>query len=187
MALSERSDLAPLALRALALMLGVFFLAMGLNKVEWLTNSDLLAERFVRWLPNAAPHARWYLENVAIPGAPLFARIVPLGELCAGAALILGVHIRVVAPITISMVLNFHFATSALPTWAFLRDGTGLPVLGALLALAIAGERLPFCLTWPARLQQTTGYRLLKAVATDGRMLLRIPPPIGPQTADRRP
>ena len=148
---TESSELAPLALRVLALMLGTFFLAMGLNKVEWLTNSDLLAERFVRWLPNAAPHARWYLENIAIPGAPIFARLVPLGELGAAAALILGVHLRVVAPITLAMVLNFHFATGALSTWAFVRDGTGLPVLGALLALAIAGGRLPFCLKKPAR------------------------------------
>jgi len=148
---SDRSDLAPLALRVLALMLGVFFLAMGLNKVEWLTNSDLLAERFARWLLTAAPHARWYLENIAIPGAPLFARVVPLGELAAAGALILGANMRVVAPVTAAMVFNFHVATSALSSWEFFRDGTGLPVLGGLFALAIAGQRLPFCLKWPLR------------------------------------
>jgi hypothetical protein len=42
------------------------------------------------------------------------------------------------------MVLNFHFATSAFWSIDFLRDGTGFPLLGALLALAIAGKRLPF-------------------------------------------
>ena len=151
MASSERSDLAPLALRVLAVALGVFFLAMGLNKVEWLTNSDLLAERFARWLPAAAPHARWYLENIAIPGAPLFARLVPLGELAAAAALILGTNMRVVAPVTAAMVFNFHVATSALPSWEFFREGTGLPVLGGLFAVAIAGPKLPFCFKWPAR------------------------------------
>src|SRR5687767_10647324 len=90
---TRRSDAGPLALRLLAVLFGVFFLAMGLSKVEWLFDSALLAERFERWLPNSAPYARWYLEHIAIPGAPLFARLVPLGELCAGAALILGVRI----------------------------------------------------------------------------------------------
>jgi uncharacterized membrane protein YphA (DoxX/SURF4 family) len=150
MASTERADLGPVALRVLALMLGVFFLAMGLNKLAWLTDSDVLTERFVRWVPTAAPPARWYLEHVAIPGAPLFARVVPLAELSAAAALILGIYIRGVAPLALAMVLNFHFATSAFFSWAFLRDGTGPPVIGALLALAIAGVRLPFCLTWPA-------------------------------------
>lgn len=152
---ADHVDRGALALRVLTVMLGVFFLAMGLNKLEWLTNSDLLADRFARWLPTAAPYARWYLETIAIPGAPLFARLVPLGELGAAAALILGVHIRIVAPLTLAMVLNFHFATSAFSTWAFFRDGTGLPVVGALLTVAIAGRQLPFRLTWPARFQRS--------------------------------
>jgi len=42
------------------------------------------------------------------------------------------------------MVLNFHFATSAFWSVDFLRDGTGFPVLGGLLAVAINGSRLPF-------------------------------------------
>lgn len=156
---TEQADPSRVALRVLAMMLGVFFLGMGLNKIEWLTNTDLLAERFVRWLPNASQYARWYLESVAIPGAPVFARLVPLAELATAAALILGVQIRVAAPLALAMVLNFHLATSALFSWEFLRDGTGPPVLGALLALAIAGWRLPFCLKWPA---QPTGRRGLR-------------------------
>jgi hypothetical protein len=31
-----------------------------------------------QWLPNATPSVRWYLETVCIPGAPLFARLVPI-------------------------------------------------------------------------------------------------------------
>jgi uncharacterized membrane protein YphA (DoxX/SURF4 family) len=160
----EQVDLGPLALRFLALMLGLFFLAMGLNKIGWLIDSGLLGERFARWLPNAAPYARWYLENVAIPGVPLFARLVPLGELCAAAALILGIRVRVAAVVTLAMVFNFHFATSAF-SWEFLRDGTGPPVLGGLMALAIAGRQLPFCVTWPAAAQGTIGYSAVKAAS----------------------
>ena len=159
----ERVDLSPLALRVLSLLLGLFFLGMGLNKIGWIADSDLLADRFARWLPTASPYVRWYLETIAVPGAPLWARLVPLGELSAATALILGVRINVVAAIAFVMVLNFHFATSAFSSWAFLRDGTGLPVLGALLALAMAGGRLPFCVRWPAA-PRTSPYRTQKAV-----------------------
>jgi uncharacterized membrane protein YphA (DoxX/SURF4 family) len=145
-------------------MVGMFFLGMGSNKLAWLGDSDLLASRFVAWLPTAAPYARWYLENIAMPGAPIFARLVPVAELCAAAALILGVRINVVSAIALVMVLNFHLATSAFSSWAFLRDGTGPPVLGALLALALAGRRLPFCVTWP-RTVKTAAYRAQKAVS----------------------
>jgi uncharacterized membrane protein YphA (DoxX/SURF4 family) len=143
---SERPDLSLIALRLLAFMIGVFFLGMGLNKLAWLTDTDLLSRRFVTWLPMAAPYARWYLEEIAIPGAPVFARVVPVAELCAATALILGIRIDVVSAIALVMVVNFHLATSAFSSWAFLRDGTGPPLLGALLALALAGRHLPYCI-----------------------------------------
>jgi hypothetical protein len=72
-----------------------------------------------------------------------------MAELCAATALILGIRINLVSTIALVMVLNFQLATSAFSSWAFLRDGTGPPVLGALLALALAGRRLPFCVALP--------------------------------------
>ena len=48
------------------------------------------------------------------------------------------------ATVALLMVLNFHFATSAFWSVDFLRDGTGLPVVGGLLVLAVNGARLPF-------------------------------------------
>jgi uncharacterized membrane protein YphA (DoxX/SURF4 family) len=131
------------ALRVLAVMLGVFLVAMSLTKVAWLTDSSILLQKLQQWLPNAPPSVRWYLETVCIPGAPLFARLVPIGEFCAGIALIVGFWTRMAAIAAFLMVLNFHFATSAFWSPAFLKDGTGLPVLGGLLALAISGSRLP--------------------------------------------
>jgi len=137
-----------LALRLLAVMLGVFFIGMCSSKIAWLANSDILTQKFqMIFLPKAPPIVRWYLETVCIPGAPLFARLVPLGELAAGLALILGFWTRMAAIAALVMVLNFHFATSAFWSIDFLRDGTGLPVLGALLALAISGARLPFSIS----------------------------------------
>jgi uncharacterized membrane protein YphA (DoxX/SURF4 family) len=132
-------------LRLLAVMLGVFFIGMSSSKIAWLTDSGILLNKFqMIFLPKAPPIVRWYLETVCIPGTPLFARLVPLGEMATGLALILGFWTRMAAIVALLMVLNFHFATSAFWSIDFLRDGTGLPVLGGLLAVAINGSRLPF-------------------------------------------
>jgi uncharacterized membrane protein YphA (DoxX/SURF4 family) len=132
-------------LRLLAVMIGVFFIGMSSSKIAWLTDSGILLNKFhMIFLPKAPPIVRWYLETVCIPGTPLFARLVPLGEMATGLALILGFWTRMAAIVALLMVLNFHFATSAFWSVDFLRDGTGLPVLGGLLAVAINGSRLPF-------------------------------------------
>lgn len=132
-------------LRLLAIFLGVFLIGMSTTKIAWLTDSSILMQKFQTiFLPKAPPIVRWYLETICIPGAPLFARLVPLGEFAAGAALIAGFWTRMAAVVAFLMVLNFHFATSAFWSIDFLRDGTGLPVLGGLLAIAISGSRLPF-------------------------------------------
>jgi uncharacterized membrane protein YphA (DoxX/SURF4 family) len=131
-------------LRVLAVTLGVFLIAMSLTKLAWLTDSSILLHKFQLFLQKAPPSVRWYLQTVCIPGVPIFARVVPLGEFTAGLALIAGFWIRMAALAALLMVLNFHFATSAFWSTDFLRDGTALPVLGGLLALAISGVRLPW-------------------------------------------
>ncbi len=135
---------ASLALRLLAVFLGVFFIFTALGKSDWLANGAILLERFHRALPGTHPSVRWYLETIAIPGAPLFARLVPLAEFCAGAALVLGFWPRLVAGLALFMVLNFHFIEAGYWSVEFLRNGTGLPVIGGLLALAIGGRALPW-------------------------------------------
>jgi uncharacterized membrane protein YphA (DoxX/SURF4 family) len=131
-------------LRILAVMLGVFLVAMSAGQIAWLTDSGILFQKLQVFLQKAPPSVRWYLETVCIPGVPIFARLVPLGELSAGIALIVGFWTRMAALAAFLMVLNFHFAMSAFWSTNFLRDGTGLPVLGGLLAIAISGARLPF-------------------------------------------
>jgi uncharacterized membrane protein YphA (DoxX/SURF4 family) len=132
-----------LAIRILALLLGVFFLAQGLNKLAWLLDGSILAERLQNWMRDAPPSVRWYLETV-LPGAPLFARLVPLAELGAGMALMVGFWPRLAAGLACVMVLNFHFALGSFFQWEALRDGALLPVVGGLLAIAIGGTRLPW-------------------------------------------
>lgn len=126
--------------------MGVFFLFEGINKYEWLMNTSILAGRFSTWLAAAAEGSasRWYLEHVAIPGTAVFARLVPLGEVAAGLALIAGIWTPLAAFLAFVMVLNIHVASGALFKYAILTNGYGLPVLGSTLGLAFGGVRLPF-------------------------------------------
>jgi uncharacterized membrane protein YphA (DoxX/SURF4 family) len=133
------------ALRILSLALGVFLIFMALDKIAWLTDATVLARRLQEWRGTARPLARWYLENVAIPGAPVFARLVVVAELAAGTALILGTRVRLAAALAFLMVLNFHFAADVIFRYSYLINAYGLPILGGLLALAVGGgARLPF-------------------------------------------
>ena len=134
-------------LRALSFVIGAFLLLMGVDKVEWLTDSEFLVYELNEWLGQAPPTSRWYLETVAIPGAQLFAPLVVLGELVTGASLMFGYRVRLAATMALLMVLNFHFAMGVIFTFAYLTNGFGPPVIGSLLALAIGGGRLPLAVS----------------------------------------
>ena len=140
------------ALRVLSMSMGVFFLFMGLDKIGWLADSGLLTTQLRGWHETAPAPSRWYLETVAMPGAPVFARLVLVGELAVGLALIAGFRVRLAAIAGLFMVLNFHFAMGVLLRYSYLWNGYGPPVLGSLLALAIGGAHMPFSLlSRPAR------------------------------------
>lgn len=134
-------------LRVLSLFLGVFFLCMGLDKLAWLADSAGLTAELQGWRQNAPPVSRWYLDTIAVPGAPVFARLVLVGELAVGIALLAGVQTRLAALAGLFMVLNFHFAIGILLHYSYLWNGYGPPVLGGLLALVIGGARLPFSMS----------------------------------------
>ena len=68
-------------LRVLSLFLGIFFLFMGLDKLAWLSDVGLLTKQLNEWLETGPAASRWYLRTIAIPGAPVFARLVVAGEL----------------------------------------------------------------------------------------------------------
>jgi uncharacterized membrane protein YphA (DoxX/SURF4 family) len=134
-------------LRVLSLFLGIFFLFMGLDKLAWVSDAGLLTTQLNGWLETSPAASQWYLRTVAIPGAPVFARLVVAGELATGAALLIGFQLRVAALVGLFMVLNFHLAMGVLLQYSYLWNGYGPPVLGSLLALAVGGSRLPFSLS----------------------------------------
>jgi len=115
--------------------LGVFFLFEGWDKLPWLFNPEELTAILDRWSETGSSLSRWYVQTFALPGAPLFARLVFFGEVLAGLALIFGFWTRTTALLTFLLVINIHLAHNTLLQYSFLSKGDGLPVLGGLLAL----------------------------------------------------
>jgi uncharacterized membrane protein YphA (DoxX/SURF4 family) len=124
--------------------LGIFFIFEGLGKLRWFANPSILGTQLAGWHQAVASgsYSARYLDHVAIPGVAIFARLVPLGELGSGIALVVGFWTPLFALIAFCMALNFQFASGALFKYSFLTSGYGLPVLGATLGLAIGGVRL---------------------------------------------
>jgi len=125
----------------LRICIGIFFIFEGLGKIRWLTDSSVLAGQFATWSQAAPPGSisHWYLQRVANPGVAVFARLVPLGELVSGLAMVAGFWTPLFAFVAFFMALNFHVAGGTLFKYSFLTNGYGLPVLGSTLALAFAG------------------------------------------------
>jgi uncharacterized membrane protein YphA (DoxX/SURF4 family) len=133
-------------LALLRICIGVFFLFEGIGKIRWLTDTSQLAGQLAGW-SQATAAGSWshaYLERVALPYATIFARLVPLGEITSGAALIAGVWTPLFAFVAFFMAFNFQFASGALFKYSALTSGYALPVLGATLALVVGGVRLPW-------------------------------------------
>jgi uncharacterized membrane protein YphA (DoxX/SURF4 family) len=120
--------------------LGIFMIAKGLDKLAWFAHPNILAVKLHAFMAKATPANRWYVA-LLIPGTAVFARLVPLGELGSGVALIVGRFTRLASVLALLMILNFHLATGALFRADFPSDGQAFPVLGGLLAIALAGRR----------------------------------------------
>ena len=141
------TSVAPAGLRTLTLVIGLFLVLMGSDKIGWLRDTGPLLDELFRWRDLTSGVSLFYLETVAIPGAPVFARVVPVAEMLAGAALIVGFRVRLAAMLALLMILNFHFASGPIFTAGYLTNGYGPPVIGSLLALVVGGRRLPYSLT----------------------------------------
>jgi len=130
-------------LTILRVSIGAFFVFEGLRKIGWFTNASLLGDQLAGWsqAASAGSISQWYLQKIAVPGVAYFARLVPLGEMSSGLAMILGFWTPLAAFIAFFMALNFQIASGVIFTFGFLTNGYGLPVLGGTLALVFSGSR----------------------------------------------
>lgn len=122
---------------------GVFMFFFGFEKASWLLDSTPLATLLSFWLTDAPPTSRWFLERL-MPGAPVFARVLPIAAMLGGGALVLGFWTRMAAALSLLVVLGLQLAAGSMFRYAYLTDGSGLPLVGALLALIIGGGKLPW-------------------------------------------
>jgi len=127
------------ALATLRICVGIFMFFFGLERASWLLDASPVATQLSAWLLEAPSVSRWYLERI-IPGAPVFARAVPLGAMAAGFALVLGFWTRIAAALSLVVVLSLQLGAGSMFRYAYLTDASGLLLLGALLAVVVAGE-----------------------------------------------
>jgi uncharacterized membrane protein YphA (DoxX/SURF4 family) len=126
------------ALVLLRLFVGVFMFFFGLDKASWLLDATPLATQLSLWLLEAQPMSRWYLDRI-IPGAPVFARVVPMAAMLGGIALAFGFWARIAAAVSLVVVLSLQLAAGSMFRYAYLTDASGLPLVGGLLALIVGG------------------------------------------------
>jgi uncharacterized membrane protein YphA (DoxX/SURF4 family) len=114
--------------------------SFGIERASWLIDAAPLTRQLAEWAADAPQVSRWYLERV-IPGAPVLARIIPAGSMVAGVALVAGFWTRIFAGVALVMILSLQIAAGAMFRASYLRDPSGLPLVGGLVSLFIAGER----------------------------------------------
>jgi uncharacterized membrane protein YphA (DoxX/SURF4 family) len=132
-------------LALMRVLIGVFFLFTAIDKLGWLISSEELINRFSGYLHNASSWNRWYLDQL-VPGLPIFARVVVVGEFATALAFLTGFWTQLAAIVGFVLVANYHVVTGTMLRYSFLTDPFGLPLLGALIALAVGGARLPWSL-----------------------------------------
>ena len=128
----------------LRLFVATFFIFEGLGRLRWFTDASILATELEGWSRALVPgsiSARYL--GYLMPHSAWLARLVPLGEIVSGLAMLVGFWTPLFAFIAFLMVLNYQIASGLLFQYRFLANGHGLPLLGATLALTIGGVRLP--------------------------------------------
>ena len=119
----------------LRIAIGIFFVAQGLNKLDWYTTSEFLRTSLDRYSQNAPPVTAWYQKHVAYPGIEAWSRLIPTGEMLIGIALVLGLLTRAALIGALALVLNYHLTNGSLFSTAFFSNPYALVVLSCLLFL----------------------------------------------------
>jgi thiosulfate dehydrogenase [quinone] large subunit len=115
--------------------IGLFFLAQGLNKLEWYSSSEFLRTSLDRYAQSPPVLTSFYQQHVAYPGIEAWSRMIPTGEMLIGVALILGLLTQPTLIIAMMLVLNFHLANGNLFSTQFFSNPYALVLLSSLVVL----------------------------------------------------
>ena len=131
------------ALILIRICVGIYMFAFGFEKTPWLLDSTPLTTQLSVWLPDAPAVSRWFIERI-IPGAPVFARLVPVEAMLGGIGLALGFWTRLAAALSLMVTLSLQLAAGSMFKYEYLSDASGLLLIGSLVGLMIGGGKLPF-------------------------------------------
>ena len=135
----------------LRIAIGLFFVAQGLNKLDWYTSSEFLRTSLDRYSLNAPPATVWYQKHIAYPGIEAWSRMIPTGEMLIGVALVLGLLTQAALISAIVLVLNFHLTNGSLFSVSFFSNPYALVVLSCLLFLLASRAGSAFAIDGSAR------------------------------------
>ncbi len=107
------------------------------NKIgdKWAAWPNALTSFGTMNLPHEAPWYRGFMTTVVLPHAHLFAGLVATGEVVVGTCLLLGLGVRIAAPIGAFLTLNYFLLKGAAP-WSVSND---IAFVVGLTVLALAG------------------------------------------------
>ena len=119
----------------LRLALGGLFLHLGMGKINegWLVNPQHLQESLNSLHQKAAGPQLMYLDNVAIPYAGIWSKLIATGETAVGISLLIGFLVRFSSAVALFMVINFHTATGNLFSLNFFGSPYAALLVAALL------------------------------------------------------
>ena len=124
----------------LRLVLGALFLHLGIEKIYdgWLTSDKDLLDSLFNYHQRAGLTQLVYLDNVAVPYAYLWAKLIAIGETSIGVSLLLGLLTRYTCCVGIFMVLNFHAANGNLYSLNFFGSPWAALIIASFVILFMA-------------------------------------------------
>lgn len=127
------------AILLLRLTIGTLFLLAGMGKVNhgWMHSPEPLVLQLGEFHQHASNYQLTYLNNVAIPYASVWSKLITVGEIAVGIALLIGLLTRLAAIVAIFMILNFHAANGNLFSWGFFENPYAALLLAGLLVVFI--------------------------------------------------
>ena len=130
----------------LRIAIGIFFVAQGLNKLEWYTSSEFLRTSLDHYANNATPITVWYQNHIAYPGVEAWSRMIPTGEMLIGVALILGLLTKPTLIIALAYVVNLHLANGSLFSLSFFSNPYALVLVSCLIFLFVSRAESAFAI-----------------------------------------
>jgi uncharacterized membrane protein YphA (DoxX/SURF4 family) len=120
--------------------IGALFFSIGFSKMNsgWLVSSDRLLPQLETFQQMAHGPQTWYLENIAIPYAGIWSKLISAGETAIGISLLLGLLTRLSSVTALLMLLNICAANGELFSLSFFGTPWGALLFAGLLMVFLA-------------------------------------------------